>query len=764
MKNIVYAFKQVFRLRTTNIVKLISLALGITISGLLMCRVAWEQSYDNFWSDTDNLRYLEINWQMVNQPVDPDSRQRQCMGPMAPEMADKLPAVRSATRFGGWSSKQFYNVGDKSYELYTLGADTSMFDVFDIEMFEGEQPKAVLSTKDGILLNRSSAEKLFPQGSAVGEQVLLDTTVYTVRGVFEDMPRNTTLPLMEAVIAGRFRDSWDGGDSYFTFMRVEPGTTNEQLDKQVNELFAPRYVDMEKNYGQKLTFYTHNIREIYKARVESVDIVMSILALALLLIAGFNFALLSVSSLATRAKEIGVHKASGAKTAGIFALIIWETVIYVILALALSAVLIWGFKPLLEQAVGLYEDVFSLGNMWAVGLVLVLIIIIAGVIPAYLFSRIPVTQVFQRFTAAKARWKQGLLFMQFTSSIFVLCFMMIIVRQYQTLVTHNLGYDHQNLVTLSLERTDETFRQTLLNELRTLSNVEDMCLTDGLPYDGLSGNGVFTPENQQFVVTSRMLGYDSAFFSVYRIPVMEGVVETHGNREVMINKDLARKLNLENAVGSVIWDSTAIKGVVRDFQLGTLHIEQQPLLLYQRNTRSSYAYLTIRLHTADRAAIDQLQTVVNRMMPKNTPQIGIYSENLKNAYSDSRMLRDGVMAASIILIIITVMGIMGYVNTETRRRSKEIAIRKIHGATSISIITMITQSLAITAIIATIIGIPSAYIIGEYWQRQFAVKAPLSIDIFIAGAAVIIVTIVVCVTLQTWRIANSNPARSIKSE
>jgi putative ABC transport system permease protein len=187
----------------------------------------------------------------------------------------------------------------------------------------------------------------------------------------------------------------------------------------------------------------------------------------------------------------------------------------------------------------------------------------------------------------------------------------------------------------------------------------------------------------------------------------------------------------------------------------------QPLLI----TGGHPHFLTIRVNEVTKDVVETVQKKIEPFyMNAIVPEVSLCSDTIFQAYSDIRKNRDIDFIGSIFLLLITIMGVLGFVNIEIKHRTKEIAIRKIHGSTAIKVIWMVSKELVIMAVLAAAVAIPVAYLAGKYWQRDFFIKAAMNWDIFALGTIIILVTIILCTTIQSWRMANANPARSIKSE
>jgi putative ABC transport system permease protein len=590
-----------------------------------------------------------------------------------------------------------------------------------------------------------------------------------VSGICKDLLENSSfLPNMQLIIGIDMPLVFGDDDDYFTFLRTYKKTNFQKLTQEINELLEPRYEHLADFLGVIMSFKVTNIHDYSKV----FDIKATIMAFLLLLITGLNFALLSISSLVSRAKEVGVRKASGARTSGIFSLIIWETAIYVLMAALLSCALFWGLKPEIEEMFGNYENLFAFENIWAVGVVFVALIVFAGVIPAWIFSQIPVTQIFQRFTTNRILWKRILLFIQFMVSIFVISVMFIALRQYQATINYRYGYEPEKLIWMRIDSHTETQLQSFLSDIETDSRIEALNLSSMSVWYGFSGDHVSRKPNAADPLFIKSLSTDSNFFSTHGIKILQGNSDLTANwrtgGNVVVNEALLHFFNIEgNPLGEVLYSGSipfTIVGVCQNFE--SLHVAEgvKPLMVLARDTNNT-RYLTIRVNEVTADVVKMIREKVKQHDPNTiVPEVNTCSDTIYWYFH--RLLLDGKITvfASICLLLITIMGILGYVNIELRHRTKEIAIRKIHGSTAGAIIWKLTRELLFIALLTVPVAIPFAYMFGIRWQRDFLVKAELSWYLFACAILIIVLTIVICAVIQTWRAANANPARAIKKE
>jgi putative ABC transport system permease protein len=754
-----------------NFIKIVSLSLGFAVSTALMCKIAWYNSFDNFWQDVDNLQILEVYNDF--RTTGGDDTYHDTYPGLAPCIASHIASIESATRF--YHRERDFMVQENQFSLFTYFVDASFFDVFQIKIITGDHPNIILANPGNIILTKETAQILFPDGNALGQEVRNATDVFTVRAICEDIPENNRIftdrsqPL-QVIRGSDLPLDLFGDDDYVTCFRTYKNTDLQKLNYEIKELLTPIYKDWVDESGLQISFRVSNIYEYSHRMIAPFKKIPGVVLF--LIITGLNFALITISSLISRSKEVGVRKASGAETSGIFSLIIWETTIYVLLAALLAAALLWSFKPQLDVMFGKFENIFALENLWGVAVVMIALILIAGLLPAWIFARIPVTQVFQRFVSHNLYWKRILLFIQFMGSILCICYMFIVLKQYQTAVKSNYGYEPDKLIWFLPLSPNEIQLQTLIKELKSDSRVEAISFSRFPVWNNIERKSVLHEPDDAEPMFCSYLHTDSNFFKTFGIEILRGnnnltaTPETSGN--IIVNQEFIDKFKVNgNPIGALFYSSEdrlpyTITGVCRNFQTLTEGVQPMVVIADQTNVRR---YVLVRVNEVTTDVIQMIQEKIKQCYPNTiVAEVKTCSDAIYQYYYSQRLGGSMAIFVTICLLLITIMGITGYVNLEVKRRTKEIAIRKIHGSTAFAIIWRISRELLFIALLATPIALTLAYIIGKLTQQTYVVKTEMSWYLFVGAMFVVVLTIAVCAVLQTWRAANANPARAIKSE
>ena len=770
MKQLYYVVQTLLHGRNANIIKIISLGLGLLMSILLFSRVAYEQSYDTGFKDYKNLYQLWIRFSTKNETFD---WQQMCIGKLAGGIFETFPdKVESATTISIWlANDPLYN-GEVMFDEQPTVADSLFFQTMGIEV-TGGNPVQDLQQADVIYLSDDLAKRMFGEENPIGKVISYNKQIpLTVRGTYADIPENSTVH-PKAVISmpsiwnrGWGNYSWQGGDSWPSYLRIKPGTDIETLNKQVNLVIQQNIPD---NIGIKLEAEIRPIRDTYRNydEVKRMSTIMSILAGSILFITALNYVLISISSLSRRAKAVGVHKCSGAEEGTIFGMFLWETGIIILIALLLMGFLILNFKDFVEDTASTQlASLFAFDRIWVSLSVVGALFLIGGVLPGYVFSKIPVTQVFKRYTEGKKGWKRPLLFIQFAGVAFIGGIMIVVMLQYYHVLNKDVGYNPERIVAEFQYCPNYETSQAVKHFYQGLPYVEAVSASrENSPLWGYSGELMFD-EGGNSLFSTKYDYMDEEYIEMMGIGVKQGRVPRE-RHEVAANETWlkTRGWSAEQAIGQTIQSEEGhvkIVGVIKDFQIGNFFNENMPFLMHFNPTFNGMIHLRLKEPFAEN--LQRLNKEASEAFPGQTIEFESLEQAMTESYNSVRVFRNATMVASFVILFITFMGLIGYINDETQRRSKEIAIRKVNGAEASSIIEMLAKDVLVTALPAVVLGTLASWYVGELWMSQFATTMGTTIPYYIMTGFVTLLMIVGVVVVKTWKIANENPVKSIKSE
>ena len=770
MKQLYYVIQTLLHGRNANVIKIVSLGLGLTMSILLFSRVAYEQSFDTCFKEHENLYQL---WNKFSTEKETFQWGEMCVGKLAGGTFEALPdMVESATTVSTWLASNPIYYGEAQFDDEKVVADSLFFQTMGIEVTSGN-PVQDLQELDVIYLSDDLATRIFGDENPIGKVINYDRMLdLTVRGTYADIPVNSTLQA-KAVISmpsvwkrGWGNYSWAGGDSWKSYIRIKPGTDIEALNKRMNLVVQQ---NIPANLGFSMKAEARPIRDTYRNydEVKRMSTIMAILAGSILFITALNYVLISISSLSRRAKAVGVHKCSGAEEGTIFGMFLWETCIIILIALLLMGFLIINFKDFVEDIASTQlVNLFAIDRIWVSLSVVGALFLIGGVLPGYVFSKIPVTQVFKRYTEGKKGWKRPLLFVQFAGVAFVAGIMAVVMLQYHHVLNKDMGYNPERIAVEYQYCDNYETSQSVKNFYKGLPYVESVTSSrDNTPLWGYSGELMFD-EAGKTLFSSKYDYVNEDYAEIMGISVKQGRLPRE-RKEVAANETWLemRGWSSDQAIGQTIQTEEGrvkIVGIIKDFQIANFFEENKPFLMHFNPMFTGEIHIRLKEPFAEN--LQRLNKEAGEAFPGQTIEFEGLEQAMAESYNSVRIFRNATIVATFVILFITLMGLIGYTNDETQRRSKEIAIRKVNGAEASSIIEMLAKDVLVTALPAVLLGTLASWYVGELWMSQFATTLGSTIPYYLMTGFVTLLMIVGVVVVKTWKIANENPVISIKSE
>lgn len=784
------AWRTLFKKGRHNEIKVLSLGIGLAMGLVLISKVCFDLSYDNFYPDADRIYQLQENLSMETAKLE---GYPQVSGAVAPAMQAEIPEVEAATRLEVMQEDSYFTTDDKrQYEADFIMADSCFFDVLPRPVKVGN-PKEILARPLYALVSESMARKIAGAGDVVGRTFQLQSypgRVITIGGVFEDQPVNSHLDYDVVISLASFKllhqfdltQQWMGGDRFKGYAKLLPGVQPETVEKAMAEMMG-RHVDMEK-YKKRGILLRHTLlplKEIYSHSPENkrMAVILSFIAFALLFAAVMNYVLVVISSLMARTKEVAVHKCYGASGRNISDMIFSETALHLVVSLAMAALLVLAFRSTIEELVRApLADVMTSRTWMVLAGVCAGVFLLAGFLPSQLFMRIPVAAAFRSYRESRRNWKRILLFVQFAASGFMVALLSVIGLQYERMVHNDNGYDSERVVYSLLRGVSAADRVTVMEALRQMGEVEEVSSCLALPLFAGNGNMIYHPVSQEESLHFADLGEtDESFVPALGLRMLQGKNfsrETADSSQILVSRLMAEKLastfDWQDGVLGKSFRVTGhhggmctVIGVYEEVRIGVIsdRIPEPSILFYSEVPMQT---LVVKLHELTAENREKVKAKIREILPDKELPVDAYQTSLTDAYRDSRLFRNAVLIGGIVTLLISLIGLIGYTNDEINRRSKEIAVRKINGATLKDILMLVAVDALYMAVPAVVLGVLGARIAGEKWLEKFSDKIPLGAGMFVASAAVILLLVLTLVVWRTWRVANDNPVESLRSE
>ncbi len=768
MRQIHYVIQTLLRGKGSIPFKVISLGLGLAMSILLFARVAYEQSYDTCFRDYDRIYQV---WSMFILNNEKNEPQNMNMGPLAGAILESFPKeVEGATCTCRYLASWPLYYGDHRFDERKLCADSLFFQTMGIEVLSGN-PVQDLQQPNVIYLSQSLAERMFGSEEPVGKVISYNhERDLTVRGTFADLPDNTTvgadavISLPPAWAATQANYSWEGGDSYYQYVRLRPGVDVEALNARMEKM-TEKYLPARDSWSYSA--WVQPLRDTFRQQddVRRMFTIMLTLGLSILFITALNYALISISSLSRRAKMVGVHKCSGASGGGIFGMFMLETLMVVALALGVMFLLLWGFRDFVEDtAATKLSNLFEGSRLWVPAATVGVLLLVGGVLPGRLFARIPVTQVFRRYTEGKKGWKRPLLFVQFAGVAFICGLMCMVMMQYHFVMSKDMGFSTERIVGTYLPFKTAKECDNAYNFFRSLPYVEDLSAAYGNPLEGYSGcfiNG----EDGNTLFSARFDACMANYYDLMGIRLKEGRLP-RDNSEVVVNETFVSLMKWgKDAVGRTVHtmgETSTVTGVLKDFQINGFYAEPMPYIGFTTRQFNNGLHFLLKEPFAEN--LQRLTKAAAEAFPDKTIDFTSMDEAMQTMYNPVRVFRNATAVAGVVMFFIMLMGLLGYTADEVQRRSKEIAIRKVNGAEASAILRLLGRDVLYVAGPAVAIGVAASWYVNSLWMDMFSAQASMSAVVYVLIGVAVLAVITGCVLWKSWRIANENPVLSIKSE
>ena len=773
-----------------TIIKALSLGTGVAIGLILIAKVCYEMSYDTCYADYDQIYQIRTVYTQHGE----DRDFPQISGAIAPGFKEHVPGVEVATRWTFiFNSDKFIDEQKNVINGECIVADTSFFDVFNTEILSGD-PKEAFTKIAVAMVSESFAEKLGGVSEAVGQVIYneeMPNFKVEIGGVFKDFPhhssiRNDVIISMASLVASS-TENWFGNDRYRGYVRLAEGTDPDMLAPAIRLMQEKNYPPEVKQMAETSDFDIHFFlaplkgEHISSARMKNMMVILTVVAILLILISLLNYILMSVSALVKRSKEMGVRKCYGAAGANIYGIMFKEAAVDVVAALVVVAAIVLSLQTIIEDIVGVPVDALLVRGtyMTVVGVILA-VFFIAALVPGYLYSKIPAGAAIRNYKENKKIWKLGLLFIQTGICALLLTLMGVISAQYNKAVNDKPGYEYDDLLWTVLTGTDRSVHQGIMNDLKLVPGVLDVQVSYTLPLDSSSGNNVYLLDNGQenlFNIADQYSG-SAGLFDMLEIPFIEGRYP-QSPTEIAVSESFVEKMMefrdwSDGAVGKQVYitehddqiGAVTISGVYKDYRINTLTNQdtRASIKFYGEVGKDHMPFMAIKVSEVTTEMMAKVEEVIQARIENKDVVVKSYKDSMREAYSSERRMRNTVIIGCLVSIIIALFGLIGYVRDESQRRSKEMAVRKINGATVKEIMGIYVAEIMKLSIPAIILGNVGAWFAASAWLRNFSEKIALSAWYFIAADIVIIVLVAASIVLNSLRISRSNPVESLKNE
>ncbi|MEM8484110.1 MAG: ABC transporter permease [Bacteroidota bacterium] len=793
------AFRNLRRHPGQTGINIVGLGMGIACAMLAMLFLHNEVTYDKFHDDIDDIYRVTSRFAKTIQfTVVPD--------PMVPAAIEEIPDIVDGTRV--WASEVLIAQDTELYEEQASYVDPSFFDVFSFPLLSGSR---VFDKPHEVMLSPALAKKYFGETNPIGQTLSLQLNegfqAYTVVGVTAPVPENSSIDFdMLLPFSQRYElkdpadeESWASyGVTGFIQLRADADTAavSQQLLSLLDKYSGERIREEEA----ALTDYAFLLSPLAKHHLAGTGLgghgissgtnpsyvyILSVIAGLVLLIACFNFMNLSIGQASSRLKEVGVRKVIGAARKQLVLQFSFEALLLSAIAAAIGGILVYIALPHFNNLTGSALSVAFVDGPLVAGTFLFVTCttaFFAGAYPAIMLAGVGSMAAFggkYKFGGANF-FTRSLVVLQFACTIMFLIGTVFVSQQQAFMRNASLGFEQEQLVVLpvSAPSNQPQAGAQLLERFQAHMNghptVHAIVGTSNAFADGNSATmKTLEDGRQQILYTYRV---DNAFVDVMEIPVATGrnfdaSKPTDAQAGILVNEAFARVFAMDNPVGQVVpvdlvgIDNPVILGVMEDFHFESLHQQIKPVFFHQQAGNYKINFLLARIAPHDvPASIDALRAAWGELQPGYPFDYYFLDEAIDAQYQAEERWARAMRYASWIAIFIACLGLLGLTSITMSKRTKEIGIRKVLGASVPGLVQLLSREFAVLVVLANVLAWPLAFFALEWWLGAFSYQIDLSLIVF-AGIGLLTLGIaLLTISFQSIRTARANPVSALRYE
>ena len=772
------AFRNLNKSKTFSAINILGFAFGITVCLLIILFLVKEYSYDSYNTDADHIYKL----------IDEADNSGAIDYRVASAIMNQFPEVKNACVLQALTLKVGTSYNNNGYNIDNImSVNNSFFRMFTTQFVYGSSDKP-LPDQNSIVLTESSARKIFGNENPMGKElILMRNFSLTVTGVIKDFPDNSSINANMIVNMEnknfKFSFSCSNGKDSSTFrypfniylslneksdpnqlvqkLNNHPETIQHYVKKAGLLALADTYLS-DKTTGSTTKRGNPELLRLFTA-----------IALIVLLLAVINYVNLSVARQNKRNKETGIRKTIGADRKDIVLLFLMESVIVTAIAYAVALITAQLTMPVFENIVDSRLSMKPIlefpGNMILAASIL-FIGIVSGFIPAFLYSSFNPAKILSGRMIAKNNknyFRNILTVFQFTISI-ALIFCIIVIQKQIGFVKHdNLGFEKEQLLRFNLPFADGKDSDLLMNKLREYSSIKNISASNGVPgqVHFSMGSGIKDKDKSVSCIAA-----DSNFLKTFNIRIIKGREMLPGEygRACMINETAYKYFGWDNLDNKKYNNGREggfdVIGVVKDFHTASFHQSIEPTCI-MFTPQYSYSDISLRMEKGTSVqTIAYIQKVWKEVFPDYPLEINFYDEWFNQMYKKDERFGNAIGMFGFLAISISCLGILGLAIFSSERRTKEIGIRKVHGAGINDLMILLNKDFIKYVLAAFVFACPVGLYVMNKWLEDFAYHTEISWWIFAASGLAALILTLLTVVWQTWRAATANPVEALRYE
>ncbi len=793
------ALRTLLRNKGYSMLNIVGLVTGITFSCMMYVYVRHELSYDTFHSKSDRIyRVLTI-----------DQRNPQnvrtyglTVPPLGPELVNGYPQVTDMVRMHRFVGQIVLEVnGQRFLERKWYTTDSNFFDVFDFEFVSGDK-RTALKEPRSLVLTESTAKKYFGDRDAIGE--IIEKTRFgavKVTGVIKNPPGNSHLKfdlLFSDVRPDegwkKYLNDWDAFGAY-TYIVLNAENSIASLKSKMPQLRDEKFASFDG--GIDLDF--QSIKDIYlgSQNIEegtesdhgqmSYIYIFSSMGIFLLLIACVNYINLATSKAMVRSREVGVRKVAGALRSQLIVQFLTESFLITAVSALIALCAMDLIFPYFNQITGKQFDIATatlMDYVPALTVIALVIGIVSGSYPAFYLARLkPVSSLRGMESGGKTNLglRKGLVVFQFVVTIVMIVSTLVIGRQLSFIQTSDIGFDKDRLMVIDIN-SDEVRSQfrAIKNKYAAIPGVEHVAVSTRVPGEWkniteLYANSPSSAAGAPDSIKTYFMGFDEDMLATYRLKLKSGRYfssDDNDSTNILLNESAVKVFELSDPLGATVRIDTdegllnaTVIGVLDDFNFQSLHQKIAPIIIGAWNSPfQSIDYFNLKI-SGDTEAILEAATRVHEMFdPRGPIEYHFLDQQLESFYVAEKRVGMIFRMGGALSILIACLGLFGLATYNIQRRTKELGIRKVLGASGLNLFLLLSSSFAKQVGIAFLIATPLAWYLMKEWLGAFEYRIPLNAGIFLLAGFIALMIALLTISYRTIRASHANPVKTLRQE
>jgi predicted permease len=781
------ALRAIKRHKGFSFINIFGLAIGMACCILILLWVQDELSYDHFHTNGNDI------YRVIKEEYTEGETQFSALTspPLAQPLKEDFAEIIHSTRFGNWGTRVVQYQDKRVNEDKFEHVDPDFFKIFSFDFIAGT-PDSAFSDPHSVVLTEDTAQRYFGTEDPIGK-ILTIENIYDVKvtGLIQNIPENSTIQfdflspfvLLKEFISENNMQNWNF-NSFMTFVELVPNTDEQSANQAIAgylEKFIPEdtYEKLLLQPYKKIHLSSYVLHDFSGVGDMKYVYIFSALAFFVLIIACINFMNLATARSSRRALEVGIRKVSGAKRTDLvwqfFGEAIFLSFISMILAIVLVEILLPSFNRLSGKNLGLdfAGNIFLYGGLLAIAVISGLL---SGIYPALFLSSFQPVKVLKgtlRMGSKGGLFRRILVVTQFSLSVFLIIATMVIFKQLNYIRSVDMGYDREHIIHMSMVGNSNEKYESLKQELGKGQNVLAVSASFALPTRNFNSPGSpdweGRPADKEVYMNVDFVDYD--YFETMGIELVEGRTfsrefATDAEQAYIVNEELVRQMGMEAPVGKrfAFWeDWGTIVGVVQDFHFQSLHNKINPISFKMNPSWLRFLYIRIKPDDIP-ATLGFTKDTWNRIVPDYPFEYHFLDESFEGLYEAEQQMSAITNYFTILGIFIACLGLFGLAAFMAERRTKEIGIRKVLGASVLKLIYLLSSEFAKWVIVANVIAWPVAYVVAHRWLQNFAYRTNIYIGMFLLAAALSLFIALATVSFKALKTATANPSEALRYE